>query len=73
MIHDTYKELPSNPTVPFKRELAKLILKGFNEQILNKKERAYLVPRIPVMYHFLKIHKDSSNPPKRPIIALVDI
>lgn len=58
---DTYAELPSNPTNGYKRDLTTLVKKGFDRQILNKKEKAYLIPtapRIPIIYHLPKIHKD---------------
>lgn len=72
---DTYRELPSNPTTLFKKELDKLILKSFNQHILNQKEMDYLVPIAPrtlIMYHLPKIHKDSSHPPGCPIISGID-
>lgn len=69
---DTYLPLPHDPTVRYNRELQKLIEKGFNEQLINKKEKAFLVPmapRIPVIYFLPKIHKSLVNPPGRPIIS----
>lgn len=69
---DTYKELPNNPISSFKRELQDLITKGYDLNILNKKERAFLVPlapRIRVMYYLPKIHKDPVHPPGRPIVS----
>lgn len=72
---DTYRGLSSNPTAQYKKELDKLVLKGFNEQILNKKERVYLVataPMIPIIYHLPKIHKDSTHPLGQPNISGID-
>lgn len=59
----TYVPLASNPKAKFKRELKSLIDEGFQQVIQNKKERAYLVPRIPVVYYL---------PPGRPIISSID-
>lgn len=73
--HDTYKELPSNPTNQFKKDLDKLVTKGFEAQILNKREKAYLVPtapRIPTIYYLPKIHKDPLHPPGRPTVSGID-
>lgn len=72
---DTYQVLQNNPTNVFKRELDKLVAKGFSSFILNKKEKAYLVPaapRIPAIYHLPKIHKDPLKPPGRPIVSGID-
>lgn len=52
-----------------------LIDDGFQLGILNKKEKAYLVPsvlRVPVIYYLPKIHKNLSKPPGRPIISGID-
>lgn len=73
--HDTYRELPNNPTYTFKKDLVKLINGGFNGHILDKKEKAYLVPlvsRIPIMYHLPKIRKDPRHPPGCPIVSAID-
>lgn len=64
--------LASNPTAKFKRELKSLIDEGFRQEIVNKKEKAYLVPSVPVMYYLQKIHKNLSKPPGRPIISGID-
>lgn len=69
---DTYQELPNNSTNKFKKELDSLVTKGIQSQILNKKERAYLIPaapRIPTIYHLPKIHKDPLHPPGWPIVS----
>lgn len=52
-----------------------MIDRGLEQGILNKKEKAYLVPsapRVPVMYFLPKIHKCLSKPPGRPIISGID-
>lgn len=71
----TYAPLPSNPTVKFRKELSALMDCGFQQGILNKKEKAYLIPvmpRVPVMYYLPKIHKNPTKPPDRPIISGID-
>lgn len=68
---DTYQILPSNPTVRYKKELAKVIQKGSDKGLLNKKETLYLQPktcRVPIIYTLPKIHKDKLKPPGRPIV-----
>lgn len=37
---DTYGELSNNTTLKFKRDLSDLITRGFDEHILDKKEKA---------------------------------
>lgn len=71
----TYSPLACNPTTKFKRELQNLINRGYQQGILNKKEKAYLVPsapRVPVMYYLPKIHKNLTHPPGRPIISGIE-
>lgn len=49
---DTYGLLTNNHTFSYKKELSILIDKGFNAQILDKKEKSFLVlavPHIPTM------------------------
>lgn len=58
---DTYTEIPMNPTNRFKKDLVALVNRGYDRQILNKKEKAFLIPtapRIPIIYQLPKIHKD---------------
>ena len=71
----TYNRLACNPTYKFKKALSELLDEGSALGILNKKERAFLVPsapRIPIMYYLPKIHKSLENPPGRPIISGID-
>lgn len=44
---NTYRELSSSPTSKYKKDLVNLVTKGFDQQILKKKEKAYLVPLAP--------------------------
>lgn len=72
---ETYLPLLYDPTAKYKRELEKLIDKGFSKDLINKKEKAFLVPmapRIPVIYFLPKILKSLDNPPGRPIISGLD-
>lgn len=60
--------------VKYKRDLTKIVDKGFAELILDKKERFYLVPlapQIPIIY-LPKVHKNVTHPPGRPIISGID-
>lgn len=42
--HDTYKELPNNPTLSYKRELQDLITKGLRPQYLKQKGKNIFSP-----------------------------
>lgn len=68
---DIYQKLPSNPTMRYGKGLARVIQKGCQKGLLNKREEKYLQPnmcRIPVIYTLPKIHKDKNKPPGRPIV-----
>lgn len=72
---DTYRPLPKDPTLVFKKILVELINKGFQSGIFDKNERDYLVPlapRIPILYYLPKIHKNAAQPPGRPIVSGID-
>ena len=72
---DTYTRLPLNPENRYKKSLVKLVNKGFRLNILNKKEKAFLVPkapRVPIMYYLPKVNKDPVCPPGRPIVSGID-
>lgn len=46
--------------------------KGCKREILNKKEKCFIVstaPTLPMMYYLPKIHKSLENPPGRPVIS----
>lgn len=67
--------LASNPTVRFRKQLSNLIDYGFEQGILNKKEKAHLIPtitKVPVIYYLPKIHKNPIQPPGHPIISGID-
>lgn len=69
---DTYVKLLGNPTPKLKKKLEEWLKKGTKKGILDKKEAKYLnlrAPKIPLMYQLLKIHKNKTTPPGRPIIS----
>lgn len=52
-----------------------IIKHGADHKLLSKQEAKYLIPtasKIPVIYYLPKIHKNSSNPPGRPIIRGIE-
>lgn len=74
ILHDSrsYNLLASDQSDPHLSEFLSLIDSAYENNIINKKERAFLIltyPIIPTYYHLPKIHKDITNPPGRPIIA----
>lgn len=72
---DTYTPLRSDPKAQYKRELEAIVQYGFDQGILNSKEKPYLVPkapRTPVIYYLPKIHKHPTCPPGRPIVSGID-
>lgn len=72
---DTYRLLNTNPSKFFKNELDLIIKYGTNNNFLSKQEVKYLVPmvsRIPIIYYLPKIHKNSINPPGRPIMSGIE-
>lgn len=71
-VENTYKKLKGNPKPQYKKSLKRLVNKGKEIGILNKKEAQYLVPestKTSVIYHLPKIHKRLEKPPGRPIIS----
>lgn len=73
--NETYTSLASNPTTRYKKELLSLVDRAFQSGIVNKKEKAYLVPSapsIPVIYYLPKVDKSLTKPPGRPIISGID-
>lgn len=52
-----------------------IIQYGADHKLLSRHEAKYLVPaasKIPVIYYLPKIHKNSSNPPGRPIVSGIE-
>lgn len=63
---NTYRPLPKDPTLDFKKVLVGLVNRGFQLGILDKKEKEYLVPlasHIPIMYYLPKVHKNAIQSP----------
>lgn len=74
-VENTYKKLKHNPKPQYIKSLKRLVKKGGEAGILNKKEARYLIPdstKTPVIYYLPKIHKRLNKPPGRPIISGVD-
>lgn len=73
--NSTYQMLSTDPSKVFRKELDLIIKHGVDSKFLNKQEAKYLIPtvsRTPVIYYLPKIHKDSSNPPGRPIVSGIE-
>lgn len=67
-----YKKLKSNPTDTFKKEIHNTLQCLFERGEINKHELDFMKvdhPTTPVIYTLPKIHKNSENPPGRPIIS----
>lgn len=67
-----YHLLTHGPTRSHCLEYSDLITTAFQNNVITKKERNFLMPNNPVTplyYHLPKIHKSLTNPPGRPIIA----
>lgn len=72
---DTYLLLRGDPMLTFKNNLHALIENGKRKGILNPKEVSYLDPfycRTPIIYILPKMHKNSEQPPGRPIVNGID-
>lgn len=71
----TYISLPSDPLPIFQLELKLLIEEAWNDGVLTKKEKSFMLPDVcstPYFYHLPKVHKSLTNPPGRPIVAGTD-
>lgn len=72
---NTYKLLKSDPIFEFKEDLGLLVQKGLKRKVLTKKEADYLDPsvcRTPIIYFLPKVHKNTLQPPGRPIVNGID-
>lgn len=59
----------------FKKKFASFIGEAYDQQILSKSERNFILlksPATPNFYFLQKLHKNPSRPPGRPIIAGMD-
>ncbi|XP_073441850.1 uncharacterized protein [Dendrobates tinctorius] len=69
-----YQVLPSDPTTVFKTKLDRLLMSAKQNNILSKKEHAFLTtqhPVVPTLYLLPKVHKSISELPGRPIVASI--
>lgn len=67
--------LRSDPKVQYKKELEVLVQRGFEQGILNSKEKLHLVPKAPptlMIYYLPKIHKHPTCPLGHPIVSGID-
>lgn len=72
---NTYSILTKDPMLEFKGDLHLLVERGKHVGVLSVKEALYLDPlfcRTPIIYYLPKIHKNSVNPPGRPIVNGID-
>ena len=68
---DTYNKLEKDPSNQYEENLKCLVEMGYRKGVLTSREKKYLVPssnRTPTIYTLPKIHKDTLNPPGRPIV-----
>ncbi|XP_063281802.1 vomeronasal type-2 receptor 26-like [Pelobates fuscus] len=69
---NTYIKLRADPTKDLKEKCHNYLNEGYKNGILNQKEFNYLkidFPKIPVLYHLPKVHKNPTQPPGRPIVS----
>lgn len=62
---NTYTELKGDPTRGYRHDLMNLVDYGFDNKVLTKKKKRYLVPcfsRIPTIYSLPKVHKNTTTP-----------
>ncbi|XP_056376037.1 uncharacterized protein LOC130273370 isoform X1 [Hyla sarda] len=67
-----YKTLPTDPTKKYTDELKTLVNEGFQTGVLNKSEKDFILihePSLPIFYYLPKVHKNTENPPGRPIVS----
>lgn len=68
---DTYTKLERDPTIAYRLDLVILVDYSYDNRVISKKEKRYLVPsniHIPTIYTLPKVHKNAVNPPARPIV-----
>ncbi|CAH2283805.1 Hypothetical predicted protein, partial [Pelobates cultripes] len=68
----TYRRLTYDPIHKFQKIIEEHINFGLHAGYLDQRTAAYLhvpFPRHPVLYTLPKLHKDSTNPPGRPIVS----
>lgn len=68
----TYTLLLSNPNEKYRSTLETIVTRGYDSNILNKKEKVFLLPkapRIPIIHYLPKVHKSLTCPPGHPIFS----
>uniref|UniRef100_A0A8C5N1Y7 Reverse transcriptase domain-containing protein n=1 Tax=Leptobrachium leishanense TaxID=445787 RepID=A0A8C5N1Y7_9ANUR len=68
----TYEKLTCDPTMAYLTQLRLLVNSAFDNLVISKTEREFLTPHNPTVATFYcipKIHKDSHDPPGRPIVS----
>ncbi|XP_075448365.1 uncharacterized protein LOC142490239 [Ascaphus truei] len=71
----SYIPLQRDPMDIYQKDLKIFLLEAKHEGIITQAEFDFLFkrnPRTPVFYHIPKIHKDTINPPGRPIVSGVE-
>lgn len=71
----TYEKLSRDPLLEYKTSLKQLLDRAIENKIITEKEYQFLYKQYPHtshFYHIPKIHKDLSDPPRRPIIVGID-
>lgn len=71
----TYQKINKDPISDFAKEVNTLVSMAFQNDILNKFEKSFLLKdfyQIPYFCHLPKVHKSLDNPPSRSIVAAMD-
>lgn len=72
---NTYIKLSTDPLPRFTSEATVLITNALKDHIITPQEASFLVREFhytPYFYHLPKVHKNSINPPGRPIVAAME-
>lgn len=65
-----YRVLEEDPLPLFKKKMISLISKAYDQQILTKQEKYFILiesPSTPFFYFLPKLHKNPLKPPGRPL------
>lgn len=69
---ETYLKLRTNPLPVYQQELESLVYEAWENGVLTKKKRQFMLPpeySTPHFYHLPKVHKSLIDPLGRPIVA----